>query len=365
MMQKYPGRRGLSALLLATAFCAAVGCAGKRPASEAESRSGSATAAQSAATADDFTNPGGENMEITQTLPTPPSFEPLFTEAGEVNAPTGAALPAPAALKGKADAAAKTFTGLAPLPARAIAIPDPNNSGNLPVKKIEHSYGVAKNAMPHSISVQNQRFFESKRYAAAAYDTSGKKVIYLTFDCGYENGNTDIVLDVLKAKKVPAAFFCTLDEMKTAPKTVARMIREGHIVGNHSAKHPSFAEIDRSRMAREILETDNYLRENFGYSAPYFRFPKGEYNESALEAVASLGFVSVFWSAAYSDWDVSVQKGGDYAAETVLARLHPGAILLLHSVSADNAAGMAKIVDGARVAGYEFQALPSLPLFTP
>ncbi|MCL2494397.1 MAG: polysaccharide deacetylase family protein [Oscillospiraceae bacterium] len=255
-----------------------------------------------------------------------------------------------------------TFTGLAPLPARPLAIADPNNSKNLPLKKIEHAYGAAKNGQVHEISITNQNFFEAKHYAAVAYDKITKeKVLYLTFDCGYENGNTAKILDVLKEKNVPAAFFCTVDEMKGAPEIVARMINEGHIVGNHSVKHPSFAEVDRTRMAQEVIGADNYLRENFGYSAPYFRFPKGEYNETALEAVASLGFTSVFWSCAYADWDVNAQKGARYALDTVLGRLHPGAVILLHSVSSDNAGAMAEIIDGARAMGYAFLDLTCLP----
>jgi len=273
-----------------------------------------------------------------------------------------AGFPSREILRGSPDPNAGTYTGLAPLPARPLAIADPNNSKHLPLKKIEHAYGAAKNEKPHEISVANQGFFEAKRYAAVAYDRITKeKALYLTFDCGYENGNTAIILDVLKEKQVPAAFFCTVDEMKGAPDIVARMIAEGHIVGNHSVKHPSFAEIDRARMAQEVIGADNYLRENFGYSAPYFRFPRGEYNESALEAVASLGFTSVFWSCSYADWDVNAQKGAQYARETVLSRIHPGAILLLHSVSSDNAQAMAAIIDGARAMGYVFRDLTSLP----
>ncbi|MDR3313453.1 MAG: polysaccharide deacetylase family protein [Oscillospiraceae bacterium] len=350
-------KHGAALLLAVAVFTACSGCGAAQRAAESQSQSNTALGSESLAV--------GEEAPLAPmgTLAPPPSFEPLFTQGEAANAAPAATIPSPAALKGAADAAAKTFTGLSPLPVRSIAIPDPNNSLGLPVKKIEHSYGVAKDGKPHSISVANQRFFDAKHYAAVAYDTSEKKVVYLTFDCGYENGNTAKILDVLKEKKAPAAFFCTLDEMKGAPEIVARMINEGHIVGNHSAKHPSFAEIDRSRMAKEILESDNYLRTEFGYTSPFFRFPKGEYTESALEAVASLGFVSVFWSAAYSDWDVSVSRGGAYAADTVLARLHPGAILLLHSVSNDNAEAMAQIIDRARAQGYEFQELPALPLF--
>jgi len=310
-----------------------------------------------------------------ETFPEPPSdfeSEPHtmegFTQQGQATEPTQpvavnpAGFPSREILRGSPDPASGTHTGLRPLAARPLAVADPNNSRGLSTKKVEHAYGVAQGETPHQISIDFQNFFELKRYAAVAYDKLTKeKVLYLTFDCGYENGNTAKILDVLKEKQVPAAFFCTVDEMKSAPEIVSRMIKEGHIVGNHSVKHPSFAEIDRTRMAQEIIGADNYLRENFGYSAPFFRFPKGEYNESALDAVACLGFTSVFWSAAYADWDVNAQKGARYALDTVLARVHPGAILLLHSVSKDNAEAMADIIEGARAMGYTFRNLTDLP----
>jgi len=268
--------------------------------------------------------------------------------------------------KGKQDPSAKTFTGLQPLPARPVAISDPNNSKNLPLTKIEHSYGAAKNGVVHDISKGHQAFFDQKNYAAVCYDNkSTEKELYLTFDCGYENGNTAIILDVLKEKQVPAAFFCTVDEMRGAPDIVARMINEGHIVGNHSVKHPHFSAIGRETMAQEIIEADNYLRQNFGYSAPFFRFPYGEYNESALDAVASLGFTSVFWSAAYRDWVEDEQQGEQYAFDMVTSRIHPGCVLLLHSVSSDNAQAMGRIIDHARAEGYVFRHLTALPSFRP
>ena len=246
-----------------------------------------------------------------------------------------------------------------PIPSSAeFTVTDPENSRGLPTERIEHSYGVAKNSEPHMNSVNAQNFFETKKYNAVCYDSkSDKKVLYLTFDCGWENGCTEKVLDTLKEKSVPAAFFCTLDHIKSSPELIARMINEGHIVGNHSAKHPNFAEIGRQRMADEILECDNYLRITFGYTSPFFRFPEGCYTESALELVGSMGYTSVFWSCAYADWDVSKTKGGDYAFSTVTARLHPGAIILLHSVSPDNAEALGRIIDYARENGYEFRAL--------
>lgn len=225
-------------------------------------------------------------------------------------------------------------------------------------KKICHSYGVAKNGKANEISVNAQKFFESRKFKAFCLDTkSDGKVLYLTFDCGYENGNTEKILDVLKEKGVNAAFFCTLPQIKENPQLIRRMIDEGHIVGNHSATHPSFAEISQTEMSDEILLTDKYLRENFNYSEPYFRFPKGEYTEEALNRVNSLGYTCVFWSLAYADWDTNNQKGAGYAYEKVISRLHPGAVILLHSVSSDNAEALSGIIDKARAEGYEFRSL--------
>lgn len=239
-----------------------------------------------------------------------------------------------------------------------FSVNDPENERGLSTKRIEHSYGVASGGKPHHISVSAQKTFEKWGYKAFCYDNkTQEKVLYLTFDCGWENGCTGMILDTLKEKNVPAAFFCTLEHIESEPALISRMINEGHIVGNHSANHADFAEISRQRMADEILECDNYLRENFRYTSKFFRFPEGAYNESALELVSSMGYTSVFWSCSYADWDVENTKGGDYAFETVTSRLHPGAVILLHSVSPDNALAIGRIIDYARENGYEFRAL--------
>ena len=245
----------------------------------------------------------------------------------------------------------------------SFSVIDPKNSRGLSTEKKEHSYGVAKNGEPHDISKTAQKYFESTGYKAVCYDTkSSEKVLYLTFDCGWENGCTRKVLDILKEKKVPAAFFCTLDHIKSSPELISRMINEGHIIGNHSAKHPDFSEISRQRMADEILDCENYLREKFGYSSKFFRFPKGSYTENALDLVDSMGMTSVFWSCAYADWDVNATKGGQYAFDTVTARLHPGAIILLHSVSPDNAEALGNIIDYARNNGFVFKSLDDIKM---
>ena len=266
-------------------------------------------------------------------------------EQSETAAPTTESTTAPdpkPVLSG--DAALKdgeTYTGRAPLPLVDFNVSDPENTRGLSTEKHGYGYGIAKDGKPNDISVNNQKYFETNGYKALCLDTkSTDKVLYLTFDCGYENGYTAKILDTLKEKQVTAAFFCTLPQVKENPEIIARMINEDHIVGNHSVTHPSFPTLTRLQMANEIKGMDDYLRTYFGYSAPFFRFPMGEYSDSALDAVGSLGYTSVFWSVAYSDWDLKKQKGEEFAFNTVMSRLHPGAVILLHAVSPDNSAAL-------------------------
>lgn len=256
---------------------------------------------------------------------------------------------------GEATGTDKTYTGLSPLPIREFKVVDPENTKALNDTVRNHSFGISKNGVAHSISIENQKYYS--QYGALTLNTSGEKIIYLTFDCGYENGYTEKILDTLFEKQVPAAFFVTLPYLKSSPALAARMIKEGHIVGNHSDKHPNFTTISRTRMTEELQAVDDYLRELFGYSSPYFRFPEGACSDNSLELVSSLGYTSVFWSAAYADWDTNNQKGADYAFNTVTARLHPGCVLLLHVVSADNAAALGRIIDYAKNNGYTFVQL--------
>ncbi len=256
---------------------------------------------------------------------------------------------------GKKTGTDKTYTGLEPLKEIKLPVVDPDNVRGLSETPINHSYGVSKNELPHEISVNNQKIYEE--YNALCLDTSGERIIYLTFDCGYENGCTERILDTLKEKNVKAAFFVTLPHVKSCPELIARMINEGHIVGNHSVNHPNFSIISRTQMVKEIEELDNYLRTHFGYSSPFFRFPEGACSESALDAIDNAGYQSVFWSSAYADWDISNPKGKQYAYDMVTSRLHPGCVLLLHAVSSDNAAALGEIIDYAHSQNYKFKLL--------
>ena len=255
----------------------------------------------------------------------------------------------------------KTMTGFEPLEKRDFILSDAEKLSTLPSTLREHSYGAAADEKPHNISVTNQQFFNEKGFDAICLDTkSEEKVLYLTFDCGYENGYTSKILDVLKEKGVTAAFFCTLPQVRDNKELIARMINEGHIVGNHSVSHPDFSALSAEKIIEEVRGFDDYMRENFGYSSLYFRYPQGKYSERSTAVLNELGFKCIFWSLAYADWDIENQKGALHAYETVLSRIHPGAVILLHSVSSDNAGALSDIIDTAVSKGYAFKSLEDI-----
>jgi len=252
-----------------------------------------------------------------------------------------------------------TFTGLAALEQHSYTVTDPANSRALSTAAVEFSFGAAADGKPHWITQDNQKTFDALGKNALAWDNkSGGNILYLTFDCGYEYGTlTSDILDILSEKAVPAAFFVTMDYLEDAPTVVTRMINEGHIVGNHSTTHPNCANLSREELAWDLLGVENYLRANFGYSSKYFRFPSGTYSENALDLCASMGLRSAFWSIAHADWDPENQPGVDVSFNTVTSRLHPGAVILLHSTSPDNVAILADFIDYCRNLGYEFKTL--------
>lgn len=342
--------------ILAITLLALCGCKG--PASSPEQTTISTTEPTefatpgSETTSDNTQEPSSETPSQETTEPTP---EETFSTPEATQVITQSAK---GCFYGERTGTDRTYTGLEPLPLSDFGNPSFENTRNLPDTTISHSYGVASEEKPHSISVGYQQLFDEQGYDAICYDSGAEeKYVYLTFDCGYENGYTAKILDTLRDKGVHAAFFCTLPEMRENAEIIARMINEGHIVGNHSVTHRDFSTLSRKEMYEEVKGFDDYLREHFGYSAQYFRYPQGKYSENSLDMLNQMGYTCVFWSLAYADWDLNNQKGADYALDTVMSRIHPGAVILLHAVSPDNANALANIIDAARAKGYSFRAL--------
>ena len=137
-----------------------------------------------------------------------------------------------------------------------------------------------------------------------------KKKIFLTFDCGYENGFTPKILDVLKKQKIVAAFFVTKPFIREGRELVRRMKKEGHIVGNHTVHHKSMPTLSDRDNKQEIIDCAEYCKEATGYEMDHFiRPPMGEYNEKTLKLTKSMGYKTIFWSMAYVDFDVNKQPG--------------------------------------------------------
>lgn len=192
-------------------------------------------------------------------------------------------------------------------------------------------------------------------------DTS-QKVIYLTFDEGYENGYTAQILDILKANDVQAAFFVTVPYIEQEPELIKRMVEEGHVVGNHSDTHPNMSTLSEADMAAEINNCNAAFEALTGRPIdPFFRPPAGEYSIRSLTQTQALGYKTIFWSLAYQDWDVNNQPGKDAAYHSAVDYVHNGAIVLLHAVSQSNTEALDEVLKTLKAEGYEFKSLYDLP----
>lgn len=184
-----------------------------------------------------------------------------------------------------------------------------------------------------------------------------EKVIYLTFDQGYENGYTPQILDTLKEKGVSAVFFVTMPYAKEQTDLMKRMIAEGHVIGDHSVTHPSggMPSLTVEEQLQEYQTLHQYVEETYGYSMYLTRPPAGIFSEQSLAVASHFGYRTVMWSFAYADWDPEKQMSEEAALTKMEERLHNGAIYLLHAVSKTNAAVLGDFIDYAKANGYEFR----------
>lgn len=229
----------------------------------------------------------------------------------------------------------------------------------MPAQASDWYFKPSKNHQPSTTEPEFKALLQ--KYNGVFQGDTDKKVIYLTFDNGYEAGYTGRILDILKAKHVPAAFFITGHYISDKPALVKRMVVEGHIVGNHSWGHLNPSTISKERYIQDLKKLDNAFAElTHGKHMHYVRPPQGVFTERSLKLDQQLGYTTVFWSFAYQDWLRDQQKGGQYAYDHIMKRIHPGAILLLHTVSKDNADALGRVIDDLRKQGYQFKSLDDL-----
>jgi len=195
-------------------------------------------------------------------------------------------------------------------------------------------------------------------YAADTQD----KILYLTFDAGFENGNTPAILDALKKHNAPATFFLVGNYLDTSPDLVKRMVAEGHIVGNHTCHHPDMSKISTAEsFAQELQSLETKYQEITGQPMKrYYRPPQGKYSETNLKMAKDMGYKTFFWSLAYVDWYQDKQPTHEEAFKKLLGRIHPGAIVLLHSTSNTNGEIMDELLTRWEEMGYQFRSLDEL-----
>lgn len=193
-------------------------------------------------------------------------------------------------------------------------------------------------------------------------DGNEEKVVYLTFDAGYENGNVEKILDVLKEKGTTGAFFVLNHIVSENTELVLRMADEGHLVCNHTGTHPDMTtKTTFEEFAAELRSLETFYKERTGRDiSPYFRPPEGRFNVETLKFAEKLGYKTVFWSFAYADWDNSAQMSCEQAKKKILDNVHNGAVILLHPTSATNAQILGDVIDELKNMGYSFGTLDEL-----
>lgn len=222
-------------------------------------------------------------------------------------------------------------------------------------KKIEWGIKRGENHNQPNLGEENKRIID--KYNGISMGNSEKKYIYLTFDCGYEAGYTEKILEVLKQNDVKATFFITGHYLNSSPELVKQMIDDGHIIGNHTADHICMPESSEEEIKEDVMELHTALYDKFGYEMKYLRPPKGEYSEKSVAYTNTLGYTTVMWSFAYDDWDENKQGREEYGKQKILDNVHNGEVMLLHSTSKDNSNILDYCIKEIKNMGYEFKSL--------
>ncbi len=200
------------------------------------------------------------------------------------------------------------------------------------------------------------------RYDAAFLGDTAQKVLYLTFDAGYENGCTEKILDILRKHEVKAAFFLVGNYIEKNADLVRRMVNEGHIVGNHTMHHKNMSQIaDKEAFTKELTDLEKLFFDTTGKQMPkFYRPPQGTYSQGNLQHAKELGYKTVFWSLAYVDRNNDNQPTKEYAFSKLLPRTHNGAVVLLHSTSQTNAEILDELLTKWKSSGYRFETIDKL-----
>ncbi len=226
-----------------------------------------------------------------------------------------------------------------------------------------YCWGLGQNTRHQKPAGSGPRGWKLKKYNAYYVGPHSKKdkVVYLSFDCGYEAGYTKRILNTLKKCKVKAIFFVTEAYIKETPKLVKRMKREGHLVGNHTCTHPQMSKLGVKRLKREILQCARTMKKLTGYEMDKFiRPPEGNFSMRSVKVAQSLGYATIFWSLAYYDYDTNRQPGKEYVINRFKTYYHNGMIPLIHAVSKSNTQALPTVIKYLKKKGFRYGTLDEI-----
>ena len=227
-------------------------------------------------------------------------------------------------------------------------------------QKIEWGIKRNDNHEQPDVGSKNRKILEENN--GICLGNAEEKIIYLTFDEGYEAGYTEEILKILKENDVKAAFFLTAHYVNTEEDLVKQMIDDGHIIGNHTVNHKSMPTLTEKEIKQEVMDLHQSVYEKFGYEMKYIRPPKGEFSEKTLMVTNALGYKNAMWSFAYEDWNEEKQPDENQAKEKILNNLHNGEIMLLHGNSKTNTNILDSMIKEIKNRGYEFKSLDEFKL---
>jgi peptidoglycan-N-acetylmuramic acid deacetylase len=241
------------------------------------------------------------------------------------------------------------------IPSEKLQIPIiPEKTDSLSHEKLGWGLSVTTNETSPGIPDSWKKLL--KKYNGFYLGSTDKKIVYLTFDCGYEAGFTSKIIDILKQNHVPAIFFIVGHYINTKPDLVKKMVDNGFQIGNHTSNHPDLSILSEQEIKKEVGDFSIQIKKLTGLEPIYFRPPSGVFSEFSLAIIKNLGFKTIFWSLAYRDW-IPLPGGAEESYQTVMNRIHPGAIILMHTVTKDNQDALQRIIDSVRAKGYEFASI--------
>lgn len=185
-----------------------------------------------------------------------------------------------------------------------------------------------------------------------------KKVVALSFDAAWGNEDTEELISILKKYNIKATFFLVGSWVDKYPESVKQLYNAGHEIGNHSNTHPNMPGLSTEKMLEELNTCNKKIEKTIGVSPILFRPPFGDYNNSLIKNVESLGMYTIQWDVDSYDW----MEGhtAERIKNDVLKKVNPGSIILFHNAAINTPAALPGIIESLIADGYSFCKISDL-----